>query len=248
MSKKFSFKEIDEEGQETLEAIAGAYKFNEWMYQTIAPFTQGKILEVGSGIGNISNFFLKKGDNLYVSDIRKNYCDILKERFAVYPNLGDILLLDLVHPDFEKAFQPYLGYFDSLFALNVVEHIEDDTQAIANCKKLLKPGGNLIILVPAYQGLYNRFDEELYHYRRYNQKTLNALFEKNNIPIIKSFYFNLMGIPGWYVSGKLQKNKTIPKGQMKLYEMLVPIFKVIDKITLQQAGLSVITIGKVAKP
>ncbi|MCS6904675.1 MAG: class I SAM-dependent methyltransferase [Bacteroidia bacterium] len=245
MDKAFTFKEIDTEGQQTLEAIAQAYKFNEWMYQTIVPYTQGKILEVGSGIGNISQFFLKNGQNLYVSDIRKNYCNILKERFASYPNLGDILLLDLVHPHFDKVYAKYLGYFDSVFALNVIEHIENDLLAINNSKKLLKPQGTLIILVPAYPALYNRFDEELFHYRRYTKKTLNALFEQNNITILKSFYFNVMGIPGWYISGKIQKNKTIPKNQMKIYEMFVPLFKLIDKLTLQKVGLSVVTVGRV---
>ena len=51
---EFSFKEIDEEGMETLKAISEANKFNEWMYERIAPDCSGKILEIGSGIGNIS--------------------------------------------------------------------------------------------------------------------------------------------------------------------------------------------------
>jgi 2-polyprenyl-3-methyl-5-hydroxy-6-metoxy-1,4-benzoquinol methylase len=51
----------------------------------------------------------------------------------------------------------------------VVEHIKDDRLAIANCKKLLKKNGHLIILVPAYRYLYNEFDKELEYYRRYNK-------------------------------------------------------------------------------
>ncbi len=53
-----------------------------------------------------------------------------------------------------------------------------------------------------------------------------------------------MGILGWYISGKLQKNKTFPEGQMKLYNNMVPLFKIIDKIFLNSIGLSVITVGK----
>jgi len=242
--KKFEYKEVDQEGEETLEAIAQAYKFNQWMYETINPYTHGKILEIGSGIGNISQFFIKNKQQIYLSDIRENYCSKLEDQFSQESNVGDILQLDLVHPDFERTYADYLNYFDTLFALNVVEHIENDTLALQNCKKLLKPGGTIIILVPAFQSLYNRFDEELYHYRRYTRSSLGKVFERSEIPIIAAFYFNFMGIPGWYVSGKLQKNKTIPKGQMQLYEKLVPIFRIIDRIMLRQIGLSVITVGR----
>ena len=101
-----------------------------------------------------------------------------------------------------------------------------------------------MILVQAYQFLYNRFDEELDHYRRYTQKTLNSVFSKNELPIIHQQYFNFMGMFGWFVSGKLQHHKTIPPGQMALYNYLVPIFKVIDKLVFNKVGLSVIAVGQ----
>ena len=149
-----------------------------------------------------------------------------------------------MHPDFDTVYADLLGSLDALFALNVVEHIEDDLQAIANCKKLLKKGGRLLILVPAYQALYNGFDVGLEHYRRYNKKTLSALFKKNKIEITNSQYFNFIGIFGWFFSGSILKKETIPKGQMKVYNMLVPVFRIIDKMVLNKMGLSVIVEGK----
>ena len=237
----FQYKEIDKEGWETLDAIAQADKFNEWMYKTIAPFCKGKILEVGSGIGNISKFFVDANADITLSDIRPVYCDLLKKSF---PTVKDIIELDLVHPSFEEKYARHLGTYDSLFALNVVEHIENDSLAIKNANKLLNKNGNLIILVPAYQQLYNRFDKELEHFRRYNRTRLNKLLTAGNLTVFHSQYFNLMGIPGWYVSGKLQKNKTIPKSQMSLYNKLVPVFKLVDKIVLNKVGLSVISVGR----
>ncbi len=68
-----------------------------------------------------------------------------------------------------------------------MEHIENDHLAIHNCRKLLKKGGKLIILVPAFQSLYNGFDKELYHYRRYTKHTLNKLFKENPTSIFTSF-------------------------------------------------------------
>ncbi len=242
--KEFTYKEIDEEGMETLEVIANADKFNSWMYKTIKPYCKGTILEIGSGIGNISKMFLDHGFNIYLSDIRKNYCDVLKKKYGKQKHCKGVLQMDVVDPKFDQKWKDYFNKMDTIFALNVFEHIEDNDLAMANCRKLLKKDGHLIVLVPAYQALYNKFDEELYHYRRYNKKMLNTYFTENGYNIHKSFYFNSAGIPGWFVSGKIMKNKTIPEGQMKLYNVLVPLFKLGDKFFLNKFGLSVVSIGK----
>ncbi|MCU0436604.1 MAG: class I SAM-dependent methyltransferase [Raineya sp.] len=240
MEKKFEFKEVDVEGWETLSAIESADKLNNWMYQTIQPYCTGKILEIGSGIGNISQFFIKNNQDITLSDIRDNYCNELKKKFPK----ATVLNLDLVDKDFDGKMKEHLEQYDTIFALNVVEHIENDYLALENARKLLKKGGNLIILVPAYQWLYNGFDTELEHYRRYTAQTLQERFTKNHFSILKSKYFNFAGIAGWYVSGKLQKNKTLPKDQVKLYNILVPVFKLIDKLIFNSMGLSVIVVGK----
>jgi SAM-dependent methyltransferase len=237
---QFKYKEIDSEGWETLDVIAEADKFNEWMYQTIRPYCSGKILEIGSGIGNISQFFVNANANITLSDIRVTYCKELRKKFPV---VRDVLQLDLTHPSFDSEYTAHLQQYDSVFALNVVEHIEDDALALRNCHKLLKDGGRLVILVPAYQMLYNRFDKELEHFRRYTKKELNRKLTSAKLCIEHSQYFNFMGIPGWYISGKLQKNKTIPKAQMSLYNKLVPFFKLVDKCLFNSAGLSVISVG-----
>jgi 2-polyprenyl-3-methyl-5-hydroxy-6-metoxy-1,4-benzoquinol methylase len=237
---QFEYKEIDKEGWETLDAIAEADKFNEWMFQTIRVYCTGNILEIGSGIGNISKFFIDEKAEITLSDIRSAYCNVLKNRF---PEAKDVIQLNLTHPLFDTEYMHHLGKYDSVFALNVVEHIEDDSLAIRNGHKLLKAGGKLVILVPAYQKLYNRFDRELEHFRRYTKKRLNNILTKEKFEIRHCQYFNFMGIPGWYVSGKLQKNKTIPKSQMSLYNKFVPLFKLVDKVLFNKIGLSVISVG-----
>lgn len=238
----FEFKPIDEEGLETLEAISQAENFNKWMYETIAPWCHGNILEIGSGIGNISSQFIKSGQKITVSDIRDNYCGYLADHF--HEDVSDILNIDIVDPEFDQKHSELFDKFDSLFALNIVEHVKDDLTAIANCKKLLKKGGKIVILVPAYQALYNQFDKELEHYRRYTLTSLSALFTKNDFRIIHRQYFNFFAIFGWWFSGAILRKKTIPEGQMKLYDKLVPAFKLIDKILANKIGISAIVVGE----
>jgi SAM-dependent methyltransferase len=237
---QFEYKEIDKEGLETLNAIEKASKFNYWMYSTIRPACKGKILEIGSGIGNISDFFFQDNSDIILSDIRNNYCDRLRNKFPQ----AKVLNFDLVSPEFDEEMKEYFGYFDSVFALNVLEHIENDVLALQNARKLLKENGTLIILVPAYQTLYNRFDKELMHFRRYTVESLCKVYDKAGITIEACRYFNLIGILGWIFSGAIQKNKTIPGDQMRIFNACVPVFRLFDKLTLNKAGLSVVAFGE----
>ena len=239
----FIFKELDSEGKATLESIASASRFNEWMYDVTSKRLNGRILEIGSGIGNISEYYLRDNRSIVLSDIRDNYCQFLKNRYGNLLSCEDVMKIDLVHPDFDKEYSPYFDSFDGIFALNVIEHINNDMQAISNARKLLKTGGRLVVLVPAYQLLYNNFDRALEHYRRYTEGSLKTLFEKNNLQIAHSQYFNLAAIAGWWFSGNILKNEVIPNGQMKIYNKLVPIFKIMDKLVLNKIGISVIVEG-----
>ncbi|MEW6468613.1 MAG: methyltransferase [Bacteroidota bacterium] len=243
VTSKFEFKQVDAEGHETLDAIEAADKFNGWMYRTIRPYCSGNILEVGSGIGNISGFFLRDKHPIFLTDVRGNYCDILQKNFKGNSTLLGIEQLDLVHPEFGTRYAHLLERFDTVFALNVVEHIENDNLALANASRLLRPGGTLIILVPAWQFLYNRFDKELCHYKRYVKKQLEGLFTQNGLQVKRSMYFNALGILGWFVSGRLMKNKVIPRSQMSFYNRIVPVARLIDRCLFRKIGLSVITIG-----
>ena len=231
-------------GTDTLEVIAAAGKFNYWMYQTISKHCSGEILEIGSGIGNISEIFIRENASITLSDFDSSYLAGLEEKYGNNPNFKGTYHLDLSDKNIESNHPELIGKFDTIFALNVVEHIPDHIQTIKNAHKLLRENGRLIILVPAFQTLFNQFDVQLEHQRRYTKKSLKALISTNGFEVIHSQYFNFIGILGWFVSGKILRKKMIPEGQMKLYNTLVPIWKMIDFFTNSFAGLSVIQVGK----
>lgn len=231
-------------GTETLEVISQAKKFNRWMFETIKPHCSGKILEIGSGIGNISEFFIDAGFDITLSDYENSYFPLLKKKFEGKENFGGIHLMDFSDKDLAKKFPDLNGRFDTVFALNVVEHIEDHVQALENAGKMLKKGGKVIILVPAFQSLYNSFDEQLEHYRRYTGKSLKAVLEEAGFEVVHSRYFNFMAIFGWFFSGKVLKKRIIPNNQLMLFNALVPVWRVLDHFTNRFAGVSVIQVGK----
>jgi SAM-dependent methyltransferase len=240
MSNSLGTASSDPVGSETLGNIGEAEAFNKWMYSAISPYLQGRILEIGSGLGNISGLLLEDKQNVTLSDLRPEYCNYLSLQFKDKKSLEQVVKIDIAEKEFDAVYSHLLGTFDSLFALNVIEHIEDDSRAILNCKKLLKERGNIIILVPSYQWLYCRFDRELGHFRRYNQNSLRNLLTANGLKVDNLFSFNAAGVAGWLLFGKLLNKKQIGEGKMKLYDNFVSLFRLIDKILLHKFGLSLI--------
>lgn len=227
----------DKQGQQTLESIAIASRFNKWMYSTISRYTTGSILEIGSGIGNISNFFIEKNANITLSEINIDYIKLLKKQFPK----NKAIIMDIADPNFNQNHKKLFNSFDTVYMLNVLEHIKDDREVIKNIKKLLKPNGKLITLVPAFRFLFNSFDQAVGHHKRYTMKSLLKLFRKD-FKLIHRQYFNALGIAGWIVSGNIQKKNIIPKNQMKLYDRLIPLAKLIDFFTNKFFGLSIILV------
>ncbi len=230
---------IDIEGKQILDAISKANKFNAWMYSKVKPYLGEENLEVGSGIGNISSFVVNDGYKLIFSDLRDQYLEVLKDK---YPN-NPTLELDLVDPDFKNRYVNLQTKFDCVFAMNVIEHIEDDKLALENINWLLKPGGRMFILVPAYMALYNGFDKILEHYRRYTLNSLISVMPQNNV-IEKRFYFNTIGILGWYLFGTILKRRTISEGNMSIYNLILPVVKLMDFILQGKVGLSAIVVSR----
>ncbi len=243
-SRHFQFKEHDAEGLETLQAIKEADAFNRWMYEQIASFIESPVLEIGSGIGNISKCCLNEGHSLVMTDIRTEYIDFLKENFSEQQQ--NIVRLDLVDEDFDEKHKSQFGKFKTVFALNVIEHIENDRLAIYNATKLLCDGGKLIVLVPAHAMLYNKIDRNLFHFKRYGFRDLSELMQAAplKLEIVKGF--NGLGIAAWVYGGLFSRNGVIAGGDMKLYNRLVPIAKWIDRLTFFKLGLSLIAVSRKA--
>ena len=79
--------------------------------------------------------------------------------------------------------------FDLVTALDVIEHIQDDYEAISTIHNLLKPRGFILLTVPAFQYLYSIYDAAVGHYRRYDKDSLHHLLDRSGFTILKSAYF-----------------------------------------------------------
>jgi SAM-dependent methyltransferase len=233
----------DPTGFETLESFSKIPAFNRWLYDKIKGFMRGQILEIGSGIGNISAFLLKDQLSVSLSDLRPEYTRLLKKKFNGEAHLQAVYDLDLSQPDFVNRHPDLVGKFDTIIALNVIEHIENDSLAVRNAAAMLRKDGRLLILVPAGQWLYNSLDRELSHYKRYSKTSLNNLLKSAGLVISSNRYFNAAAILGWWFSGNILRHKIISPAQLNAYNLLVPVFRIYDWFVTPFTGISVISVG-----
>ena len=234
----------DPAGLETLELFSQTHSFNRWLFDSIASYCRGSILEIGSGIGNISKYLLQMQGPVTLTDLRAEYCNKLTSLFSGRPSLEAVCQLDISSPVFEQAYPSLLHRFDTVVALNVIEHIRNDALAVNNCKNLLRKNGLLIVLVPAYQWLFNTLDVELGHFKRYRAESLKQLLQAQGMEVVHTRYFNSAAMPGWWLAGSVMKKKIVPYGQLKLYNRMVPAFRMLDRLLMHQTGLSVIAVAK----
>lgn len=230
-------------GFQTLQSISKANAYNKWMYTTISPFLKGRVLELGSGIGNISDFILKEFTDVTLSDYDQDYCTVLKEKYSSNPNLNEVLSIDLQDPNFTKSNEHRKESFDTIILLNVIEHLSNDQLTIDYCRFLLKKGGNLIVLAPAHQFLFSKFDKKIGHFRRYSSQSLSALICKD-FNIRHRQYFNFLGMGGWFFFNTIMRRMSLTENSMSAFNKLVPAAKLLDRIISNKTGISTIVIGE----
>ncbi len=226
----------DEYGSQTLARLSRAPRFNQWMADVIRPYCGQKVLEIGSGIGNLTTQLVPR-KSYVATDINPLYLSSLRTLEADRPYLKT-QFCDVTK---RETFPKIDGGFDTVVCLNVVEHVEDDVAAMENIRDALGAGGRAIILVPRGEKLYGTLDEVLGHVRRYEPHTLRALAERAGFEVKEILEFNRVGTPAWWLNGKLLRRRKFGVGQVLALNALTPVFREIDE-TLPVGPLSLIAI------
>jgi SAM-dependent methyltransferase len=85
--------------------------------------------------------------------------------------------------------------FDLSVCLDVIEHLDDDLGALRELRRVLAPGGSLLVTVPAYQWLWSGHDEVNHHHRRYTRRSLQRVAEQAGWEQVRTTYFNSLLLP-----------------------------------------------------
>jgi len=223
---------------QTLQRMKKLRRYNRWIFSKFRPFLGRRVLEIGSGIGNITKFLLDR-DLVIATDVEPMYLTLLKNTFGQYKKfiIGNF---DISGSDTGQYRQYHI---DSVICFNVLEHIEKDERALENIFNLLEPKGRLLLFVPSHRWLYGSLDQHLGHHRRYGKEELKEKLEKIGFQVILLKHFNRIGILGWYLNGKIFGRKRLPSFQLRIYNLLVPLFKIEDLFPLP-FGTSLLVIAE----
>jgi glycosyltransferase involved in cell wall biosynthesis len=222
----------------TLRRMAALDRYNAFLFEQIRPAIGQRVLEVGAGTGNLTQF-LRDRDKVVATDVDPEYVELLRRRFEHHTNV-DVAVFDLgAEPPPRLANER----FDTIICLNVLEHVADDRGALVRLRDLLAPGGRLVLLVPAHQSLYGTIDEAIGHHRRYERDALVRLLDEVGLQVETRMHVNATSIPGWVLNGKLLKRRSVPGMQARIANRLVPVYRLERKLNLP-FGLSVIAVAR----
>jgi len=170
-----------------------------------------EILEVGSGTGSVAAALAAQGYRVAVSDVHRASLE-----FAGRKGLAERYLFDLTRPPFQEHFD-VVGLFD------VLEHLTDDHQALAMVRRMLKPGGRVVITVPAHQWLWGQSDVVAGHKRRYGSRQLEDVVESVGLEVVELRGLFLSLVPLLAVRALLNPARECPKDGAALWLSVVPV-------------------------
>lgn len=205
--------------------MARAHRFNRWMADIIEPFVGAEVLEIGAGIGNLTEFLCPGRQRYVATDVNGEHLDFLRARLKQSSNLATTICEASDHRDF-VAFRKS---FDTVICLNVLEHIPDDEATLANLLTALKPEGRAIILVPQGATAFGSLDEGLLHQRRYSRSELSGKMSNAGFVLERVVPFNRVTYPAWILNSRILRRKTISDVQLKCFDTLVPVWRRIDQ-------------------
>lgn len=228
----------DQYGANMLVDLQYARRFNNWMADTIRPYVGDRVLEIGAGIGALTNQFIPR--DLYVaSDVNADYLNYLNSYSIGKPYLR-ILELDAMNPE---HFGRLKERFDTVLMINVLEHLSEADMAMQNLHAALERQGRAIVLVPQDQGLYGSLDQALDHKVRYSAEQLQNCMERAGFKVEYMLDFNRVSRPAWYLNGKVLRRRHLSPVQIKILELMMPAVRRIDRL-LPWNGTSLIAIGR----
>ena len=219
-----------------LSNLGEAGRFNRWVLSRFARHLGQDVLEVGCGVGNFTVLMAAEGRRVTGIDIEPSYVETARQRLAAFPN-ANVACGDATSAEWAER-------FDTVVALDVVEHIADDRAFLARLRAVLKPGGKLVLKVPAGAWLMSPMDRAVGHHRRYDKRSLAETLAAAGLAPVSLTHFNVAGTLGWWLNGRVLRRMTPPGEQVKAFEALVPLFRAAEAIVPPPFGLSLIAIAQ----
>lgn len=217
-----------------LALFAQALQWKRYWSSLVQPYVTGDVLEVGAGLGANIRY-------LYRKNIR-SWTALEPDQSLLESSRGILndLPIQFIHGDLcviERA-----PIYDTVLYIDVLEHIEQDRAEIVEAMARLRPGGRLIILVPAFMFLYSLYDAAIGHFRRYTRPSLRQIIP-SGLSETRLIYLDAPGM-ALSLSNRLLLRQKEPTIRQILFwdRFIVPLSRMADPVVAYSFGRSLLGI------
>jgi SAM-dependent methyltransferase len=166
--------------------FAGRRRLFTRLIRALDPNRSWLVLEVGAGTGANLSVLRNIGARRVVA------CDLSVDALRLSGSEATLARADATRLPFRS------DSIDLLLAADVIEHLDDDREALREFVRVLRPGGHLVLTVPAFPSLWGPQDIVAQHRRRYRRSPLLALIEGAGVRVSTCFHFNyVLFTPIW---------------------------------------------------
>jgi SAM-dependent methyltransferase len=220
-----------------LEDLATAHRYHRYLHGLLAPYLGPSVLEVGAGLGDFSSQLLDR-DRLVVNDHDPVCLRALDERFGQRPDVevlgAEVLRLEVDPP------------VDTVVAVNVLDRLDDDVAALRAMARTARPGGRLLLVVPAHPGLAGAYDQALDRRRRYSTEDLRGAVEAAGLLPEVVRPVNLLGGLAWWAAVRVGRQARPTPVLVRLYDRLVvPAERLLERRVQPRFGQSILCVARV---
>jgi len=214
--------------------------YQQWILRQAQPYLGQRVLDVGCSTGNLTRELV---DRELVVGVDPNPFALQKAEREWAAGLSNVELHEMFVPSAEFL---ALGEhrFDSAICSNVLEHVQNDVEALRQIQQVLQPGGTLFLLVPAHRWLYGSMDASDRHFRRYERDEVASKLARAGFRVELVRSMNLLGVAGWFVNGRILRCGLIPAKQAATFDRLVPALAAVERWLRPPVGQSIVAVGR----
>jgi SAM-dependent methyltransferase len=220
-------------GTENLEIMVEAVNYNAFLVSLISNEARigETVLDFGAGIGTFAKALALKGHKVQcIEPDQRQRERILQAGLIAYADIRNLRDQSV----------------DLLYSLNVLEHIEDDVAVLRACYEKMKPGGRVLVYVPAFQVLYSSMDKLVGHCRRYTRGGLCEKMRLAGFEVVKNEYVDSAG----FLASLLFKAFGSDSGIVNRRALIAydryafPVSRLLDRVSNRLFGKNVLLLAR----